>query len=96
METGTLALSLGEAGARDLSELGRSIATRQAFGEAVSTAAEELFGTQQHLDEATRYTPANPYARELGRALLGHRWPAVAGPAPVVSTPYQPSREVTR
>jgi beta-lactamase class A len=147
---------LGEASVRDLCELGRLIATRQAFGEAVSTAAEETLGTQQYLDQAMRYTLANPYARELGlaapltvasktgfftgtrvdtgivrfgpgggfvyavanheasdtsflpeaegavvnglvgRALIKHWWPADAGPAPVVPTPYQVAREVAR
>lgn len=57
---------LGEATVRDLCELGRLIATRQAFGEAVSATAEEILATQQYLDQAMRYTLANPYARELG------------------------------
>jgi beta-lactamase class A len=57
---------LGEASVRDLCELGRLIATRQAFGETVSATAEEILATQQYLDQAMRYTLANPYARELG------------------------------
>jgi beta-lactamase class A len=57
---------LGEATVRDLCELGRLIATRQAFGEEVSATAEEILATQQYLDQAMRYTLANPYARELG------------------------------
>ncbi len=57
---------LGEANVRDLCELGRLIATRQAFGETVSVTAEEILATQQYLDQAMRYTLANPYARELG------------------------------
>jgi len=57
---------LGEATVRDLCELGRLIATRQAFGTAVSATAEEIMATQQYLDQAMRYTLANPYARELG------------------------------
>ena len=57
---------LGEATVRDLCELGRLIATRQAFGETVSATAEEVLATQQYLDQAMRYTLANPYARELG------------------------------
>ena len=56
---------LGEATVRDLCELGRLIATRQAFGERVSATAEEILATQQYLDQAMRYTLANPYAREL-------------------------------
>ncbi|MFW3172653.1 serine hydrolase [Geodermatophilus sp. CPCC 206100] len=140
---------LGEASVGDLCELGRLIATRQAFGEAVSAAAEDILATQQYLDQAMRYTLANPYARELGlvaplsvasktgfftgtrvdagivrfgsgggfayavanheasdtsflpeaegavvnglvgRALVEHWWPADAGAAPVVPTPYE-------
>ncbi len=57
---------LGEASVRDLCELNRLIATRQAFGEQVSATAEEILSTQQYLDQAMRYTLANPYARELG------------------------------
>ncbi|SNS10611.1 beta-lactamase class A [Geodermatophilus pulveris] len=57
---------LGEATVRDLCELGRLIATRKAFGEMVSATAEEVLATQQYLDQAMRYTLANPYARELG------------------------------
>jgi beta-lactamase class A len=57
---------LGEATTGDLCELGRLIATRQAFGETVSATAEEVLSTQQYLDQAMRYTLANPYARELG------------------------------
>jgi beta-lactamase class A len=57
---------LGEATTRDLCELGRLIATRQAFGETVSATAEDILATQQYLDQAMRYTLANPYARELG------------------------------
>lgn len=56
---------LGEASVRDLCELCRLIATRQAFGEWVSTTAEDILATQQYLDQAMRYTLANPYAREL-------------------------------
>jgi beta-lactamase class A len=57
---------LGEANVRDLCQLGLLIATRQAFGETVSATAEEILATQQYLDQAMRYTLANPYARELG------------------------------
>lgn len=57
---------LGEATVRDLCELVRLIATREAFGTAVSATAEEIMATQQYLDQAMRYTLANPYARELG------------------------------
>jgi beta-lactamase class A len=57
---------LGEASVRDLCELNRLIATREAFGERVSALAEEILSTQQYLDQAMRYTLANPYARELG------------------------------
>jgi beta-lactamase class A len=57
---------LGEANVHDLCELNRLIATRQAFGETVSATAEEVLSTQQYLDQAMRYTLANPYARELG------------------------------
>lgn len=57
---------LGEASVRDLCELNRLIATREAFGEAVSARAEAVLATQQYLDQAMRYTLANPYARELG------------------------------
>ena len=57
---------LGEASVRDLCELNRLIATRQAFGDRVSALAEEILSTQQYLDQAMRYTLANPYARELG------------------------------
>jgi beta-lactamase class A len=63
---GTDVRRLGEASVGDLCELGRLIATRQAFGPAVSTTAEEILSTQQYLDQAMRYTLANPYARELG------------------------------
>lgn len=144
---------LGEASVRDLCELNRLIATRQAFGDRVSALAEEILSTQQYLDQAMRYTLANPYARELGlvaplsvasktgfftgtrvdagivrfgvgggfsyavanhessdtsflpeaegavvnglvgRALVEHWWPAEAGPAPVVPTPYEAGRK---
>jgi beta-lactamase class A len=57
---------LGEASVGDLCELNRLIATRQAFGDRVSALAEEILSTQQYLDQALRYTLANPYARELG------------------------------
>jgi beta-lactamase class A len=57
---------LGEATVGDLCELSRLIATRRAFGETVSATAEEILATQQYLDQAMRYTLANPYARELG------------------------------
>ncbi|WP_448626393.1 serine hydrolase [Geodermatophilus sp. URMC 64] len=57
---------LGEASVRELCELNRLIATREAFGEQVSVTAEEILATQQYLDQAMRYTLANPYARELG------------------------------
>ncbi|GAA1276787.1 hypothetical protein GCM10009609_44770 [Pseudonocardia aurantiaca] len=59
---------LGEASVRELCELGRLIATRQAFSPTVSATAEEILSTQQYLDQAMRYTLANPYARELGLA----------------------------
>ena len=57
---------LGEASVRDLCELNRLIATRQAFGDRVSALAEEFLSTQQYLDQAMRYASVNPYARELG------------------------------
>jgi len=57
---------LGEASVRELCELNRLIATREAFGEQVSATAEDILTTQQYLDQAMRYTLANPYARELG------------------------------
>jgi beta-lactamase class A len=57
---------LGEASVRDLCELNRLIATREAFGAEVSATAEDILATQQYLDQAMRYTLANPYARELG------------------------------
>ena len=57
---------LGEASVRELCELNRLIATREAFGEQVSATAEDILATQQYLDQAMRYTLANPYARELG------------------------------
>ncbi|MGI8614536.1 MAG: serine hydrolase [Nocardioidaceae bacterium] len=57
---------LGEASVGELCELGRLIATGAAFGATVSAAAEKILGTQQYLDQAMRYTLANPYARELG------------------------------
>ena len=63
---GTDVRRLGEASTRELCELGRLIATRQAFSETVSATAEKILSTQQYLDQAMRYTLANPYARELG------------------------------